>query len=115
MLVLTRRQGESLRIDENIRITMVSCSAGQVRIAIDAPDSIEILREEVYDRIASANLAAASSPDATGQKMVNRVRPRATGGAFGGAGPISPSTAKQGTPRASNNQTKSHRKNNSKN
>lgn len=76
MLVLTRRQGESLRIDENIRVTMVACSAGQVRVAIDAPDHVEILREEVYDRIVSENLAAASTQDDTVNKMVRRLRNR---------------------------------------
>ncbi|MCH7866267.1 MAG: carbon storage regulator CsrA [Myxococcales bacterium] len=74
MLVLTRRQGESLRIDDHIRITMVACSAGQVRVAIDAPESVEILREEVYDRIASANLAAAGSRDAAVRNAVTRLR-----------------------------------------
>lgn len=74
MLVLTRRQGESLRIDDNIRITMVACSAGQVRVAIDAPDNVEILREEVYDRIALANLVASGSRDAAVRNAVNRLR-----------------------------------------
>ncbi len=74
MLVLSRRQGESLRIDENIRITLVACSAGQVRLAIDAPDHIEILREEVYERIASANLAAAGTPDGAVRRAVTRLR-----------------------------------------
>lgn len=74
MLVLTRRQGESLRINDNIRITMVACSAGQVRVAIDAPESVEILREEVYDRIASANLAAAGARDTAVRNAVTRLR-----------------------------------------
>ncbi len=74
MLVLTRRQGESLRIDEDIRVTMVACSAGQVRIAIDAPESVEILREEVYERIVSENVAAASTRDDTVNSMVRRLR-----------------------------------------
>lgn len=77
MLVLTRRQGESLRIDENIRITLVACSAGQVRLAIDAPEHIEILREEVYDRIATANLAAAGAQDGAVRRAVTRLRDRA--------------------------------------
>ena len=77
MLVLTRRQGESLRIDENIRITLVACSAGQVRLAIDAPDQVEILREEVYERIASANQAAAGANDGAVRRAVTRLRDRA--------------------------------------
>ncbi|MDP6980488.1 MAG: carbon storage regulator CsrA [Myxococcota bacterium] len=74
MLVLSRRPGESLRIDENIRITLVACSAGQVRLAIDAPDHVEILREEVYERIASANLAAAGAQDGVVRRAVTRLR-----------------------------------------
>ena len=74
MLVLTRKQGESLRIDEDIRITLVSCSKGHVRLAIDAPDEVEIMREEVYDRIASANVAAADSQDSVLDNVVKRIR-----------------------------------------
>ncbi len=74
MLVLSRRPGESLRIDEDIRITLVACSAGQVRLAIDAPDDVEILREEVYERIASANLAAAGAEDGAVKRAVTRLR-----------------------------------------
>ncbi len=77
MLVLTRRQGESLRIDEDIRITLVSCSKGHVRIAIDAPESVEVLREEVYDRIVAANLAAAGAQGSAVNSVVNRIRGRA--------------------------------------
>ena len=61
MLVLSRKPGESLRVGENIRITIVSTASGQVRIGIEAPGDVEILREEVYDRIVEANLEAAKS------------------------------------------------------
>lgn len=47
MLVLTRRHGESLRIGPDIRVTVVSSTSGQVRIAIDAPEHVGILREEI--------------------------------------------------------------------
>ncbi len=61
MLVLTRKPGESLRIGGEVRITVVSAANGQVRIAIDAPDEVAIHREEVLERIASANQAAAEA------------------------------------------------------
>ncbi len=59
MLVLTRKPGEMLRIGSDIRITIVSATTRQVRVAIEAPDQVSIHREEVYDRIAAANVEAA--------------------------------------------------------
>jgi carbon storage regulator len=49
MLVLSRKQGESLQIDSNIRVTVVSLSKGRVKIGIDAPDYIRVLRTELLD------------------------------------------------------------------
>jgi len=61
VLVLTRRQGESIRIGSDVRVTIVASSGGQVRIAIDAPTEVGILREELFERVAAANLEAASA------------------------------------------------------
>jgi len=60
MLVLTRRHGESVRIGPDVRVTVVSSNGGQVRIAIDAPEEVGIFREEIFERVASANVEAAS-------------------------------------------------------
>ena len=59
MLVLTRRPGESILIGTGIRIRILSTSGTQTRIAIEAPDDVPILREEVYERIAEANRESA--------------------------------------------------------
>ncbi len=50
MLVLTRKQGESLVIDGNIRVEIHRISKGCVRLAIDAPESVSVDREEVWFR-----------------------------------------------------------------
>lgn len=50
MLVLTRREGEALLIGDNIKLTVVSISRSQVKIGIDAPKEVVILREEIADR-----------------------------------------------------------------
>lgn len=54
MLVLTRRQGETLIIGEGenlVRVTVVSAGVtGQVRLAIDAPSHISVDREEIRAR-----------------------------------------------------------------
>jgi carbon storage regulator len=60
MLVLTRKHGESVRIGPDVRVTVVSVSGGQVRIAIDAPDDVGIFREEIFEQVAAANREAAN-------------------------------------------------------
>jgi len=59
MLVLTRKNGESLRIGSEVRVTILSAGGGSVRIGIEAPRSLAIHREEVYERIEEANREAA--------------------------------------------------------
>lgn len=50
MLVLSRKIGQSLLIGQDIRLTVCAISGGQVRIAIQAPKAIKVLREEVACR-----------------------------------------------------------------
>jgi len=47
MLVLTRRAGEALFLGNDIKVTMVKVRGGQVRLAIEAPSSVSIQREEL--------------------------------------------------------------------
>ncbi len=47
MLILTRRKGESITIDGDIEVTVVDISGGTVRVGIDAPDEINIVRNEL--------------------------------------------------------------------
>lgn len=51
MLILTRRIGETLRIGDDISITVMGVKGNQIRIGIDAPKDVDIYREEVYQRI----------------------------------------------------------------
>ena len=50
MLVLSRKRDQSIVIDGDIRITVVSIQGNQVRIGIEAPISVSIFREELRDR-----------------------------------------------------------------
>ena len=47
MLVLTRRSGETLRIADDILVTIVEVKGNQVRLGIDAPADVSVLREEL--------------------------------------------------------------------
>lgn len=50
MLVLTRNQGQSILIGNDVKLTIVSTKGGQVRIGIEAPPDLTILREEISNR-----------------------------------------------------------------
>ena len=50
MLVLLRRVGETIVIDSNIRVTVVSVQGEKVRLGIDAPPSVRVDRQEVHER-----------------------------------------------------------------
>ena len=49
MLVLTRREGETLVIDGDIKVTVLSIKGNQIRIGIDAPKEVPIHRQELLD------------------------------------------------------------------
>jgi carbon storage regulator len=50
MLILTRRIGESLKIGPDITVAVMGIKGQQVRIGIDAPKDVTVLREEIADR-----------------------------------------------------------------
>ncbi|QDT65411.1 carbon storage regulator CsrA [Calycomorphotria hydatis] len=47
MLVLTRKQAESIQIGDNIKIKVIRTGKGSVKIGIDAPKSIRVMRAEL--------------------------------------------------------------------
>ncbi len=59
MLVLTRKLGESIAIDDHIKIVVVQIKGKQVRLGIKAPRETKIHREEVYRAIQEQNTQAA--------------------------------------------------------
>jgi carbon storage regulator len=61
MLVLTRKLGESIAIDDHIKIVVVQIKGKQVRLGIKAPKETKIHREEVYSAIQEQNSEASKA------------------------------------------------------
>lgn len=57
MLILTRKPGETIRINDDISILVLGVSGQQVRIGVTAPESVEVHREEIYLRIQAENVS----------------------------------------------------------
>ena len=51
MLVLSRRIGEKIRINDDIVFTVLETRGGAIKIGIDAPKDVSVHREEIYKRI----------------------------------------------------------------
>jgi len=58
MLILSRKAGDAIVIDGGIRIVVVQCDRGTVRIGIEAPADVTILRAELVDQVAAQNRKA---------------------------------------------------------
>ncbi len=56
MLILTRKQNESVIIDGDIKVTVLSDKRGQVKLGIDAPDDVKIWREEIYQKLQESQI-----------------------------------------------------------
>ena len=67
MLVLTRKLGESIAIDDHIKVVVVQIKGKQVRLGIQAPKETKIHREEVYAAIQEQNKESAKSSVAVTQ------------------------------------------------
>lgn len=60
MLVLTRKSGEALRIGPDVCIRVLVTARGHVRLGVEAPSDLLVLRDEVYERVVDANREAAA-------------------------------------------------------
>lgn len=70
MLSLARRPGQKIRIGEDIVLVVREIRGRQVKIGIEAPAHVRVLREEIYEELCAANQAAAQDkplPDALAQ------------------------------------------------
>jgi len=59
VLILTRKIGESIIVGDNIRLVVLDIRGRQVRVGIEAPAEVVVLREEIAQRLTNENLRAA--------------------------------------------------------
>lgn len=59
MLILARKTGESIAIDNNIKIRVLEIKGGLVKLGIEAPNHVAVHREEIYLRLLEQNRKAA--------------------------------------------------------
>lgn len=65
MLVLSRKTGDEIVIDRDIRIAVLATSGGKVRLGVAAPPTVRVLRSEVHDCLAAEEAVLASAVIAT--------------------------------------------------
>lgn len=76
MLVLTRKVGEGITIGSDVRVVVIEVKAGQIRLGIEAPPTVQIHRDEVYARILEENKQAAGAQPRTLDALTQFNKPR---------------------------------------
>jgi carbon storage regulator len=61
MLILSRKTNEKIMIGDDISVSIIEIRGDQVRIGVDAPKTVKVFRQEVFDAIKAENKAAADS------------------------------------------------------
>ena len=61
MLILSRKVNEKIMIGEDVSVSVIEIRGDQVRLGVDAPKTVKVFRQEVFDAIRAENRAAAES------------------------------------------------------
>ena len=75
MLILTRKEGEGIRLGDSIRIVLVQLKGNQVRLGIECPNNMRVLREELYQAVRHENLAAMAADPTQVQDLTKHILP----------------------------------------
>ncbi|GHT97359.1 carbon storage regulator [Spirochaetia bacterium] len=61
MLILSRKINEKIMIGEDISVSIIEIRGDQVRLGVDAPKTVKVFRQEIFDAIRAENKAAVES------------------------------------------------------
>jgi carbon storage regulator len=105
MLVLTRKSHEQIQIGDNITITILRVKGGAIRVGIDAPKNLSVLRKELVGKPAKS-AATSGEPDAVeaaelAPAPVSAGKPRGTSARTGGKTTFSPTVSHENPTRPS--------------
>ena len=78
MLILTRRAGEAILLAGGIRVIVIATERRQVRLGIEAPPEVTILRQEIVDDITAGTVAAVATPEALARLGIGPLQPAAS-------------------------------------
>lgn len=73
MLVLARKLDESIVVNDNITIKVISVEKGVVKLGIDAPREISIIRSELLEDVKDLNIAASKATDTSGLSALSSI------------------------------------------
>src|SRR5262245_48522385 len=96
MLLLTRKLGENIRIGDDVKITIVEVKGNHVKLGIDAPPSVKVHREEIYERIQQENRRAQALRESGGTPNGETGTARPSGGQ--GNSPSRPDNGRESKP-----------------
>lgn len=74
MLILSRKEEESVKIGDDIEIKIVQTAKGYVKIGIDAPKSLLILRKELMDDVKDKNLLSVEKEDVSLATLSKKIK-----------------------------------------
>lgn len=73
-MILSRKEEESIKIGEDIEIKVVQTAKGYVKIGIDAPKSLLVLRKELLDDVKNKNLLSVEKEDVSLTTLSNKIK-----------------------------------------
>ncbi|OME67334.1 carbon storage regulator [Paenibacillus odorifer] len=74
MLVLSRKKGESIVIQDQIELTILSVDGDTVKVGISAPKHVDIFRKEIYLSIQEANRESVAPQQTDLNALIHRLR-----------------------------------------
>jgi len=73
MLVLARKLDESIVIGDDVIVKVISIEKGVVKLGIDAPSSVSIVRSELLEDVKESNIAASKEADSKNINMLSQI------------------------------------------